>query len=71
MSGSEQGGAGHFVKMVYNGIEYGDIRGIAEAYADPDATGHGHDPDGDVQGLLRWDEGRLRSYLIEITSRRS
>jgi 6-phosphogluconate dehydrogenase len=60
-------GAGHFVKMVHNGIEYGDMQLICEAYQI-------------MRGLLgltaeamhrvfnRWNEGDLQSYLIEITS---
>ena len=62
------GGAGHFVKMVHNGIEYGDMQLIAEAY----------DLLKNVAGLsnsqLRetfdeWNKGELQSFLIEITSK--
>jgi 6-phosphogluconate dehydrogenase len=62
-----EGGAGHFVKMVHNGIEYGDMQVIAEAY-DLMRRGLGMAPAeiGDV--FARWNEGRLRSYLVEITS---
>jgi len=61
------GGAGHFVKMVHNGIEYGDMQLIAEAY-DLMRRGLSMSPAqiGDV--LAEWDEGRLRSYLVEITA---
>ena len=61
------GGAGHFVKMVHNGIEYGDMQVIAEAY-DLMRRGMGMSPMeiSDVFGA--WNEGRLRSYLIEITA---
>jgi 6-phosphogluconate dehydrogenase len=62
-----EGGAGHFVKMVHNGIEYGDMQVIAEAY-DLMRRGLGMAPAdiGDV--FARWNEGRLKSYLVEITS---
>ncbi|HEX6285958.1 MAG TPA: decarboxylating NADP(+)-dependent phosphogluconate dehydrogenase [Acidimicrobiia bacterium] len=61
------GGAGHFVKMVHNGIEYGDMQVIAEAY-DLMARGLGLEPAeiGDV--FSRWNRGRLQSYLVEITA---
>ncbi len=61
-------GAGHFVKMVHNGIEYGDMQLIAESYAVL----------GQVAGLTNaelgqvyteWNEGELDSYLIEITAK--
>ncbi len=61
-------GAGHFVKMVHNGIEYADIQLIAETY---DLLHHaaGLNPD-ELAGVFgRWNEGRLQSYLVEITSR--
>ncbi len=60
-------GAGHFVKMVHNGIEYGDMQVIAEAY-DLMRRGLGMSPAeiGDV--FARWNQGRLRSYLVEITA---
>jgi 6-phosphogluconate dehydrogenase len=61
------GGAGHFVKMVHNGIEYADMQLIAEAY---DLLRHrlGLSPEeiGDV--FASWNEGDLDSYLIEITA---
>jgi 6-phosphogluconate dehydrogenase len=60
-------GAGHFVKMVHNGIEYGDMQVIAEAY---DVMLRGlamsHDEMHDV--FADWNKGTLDSYLIEITS---
>lgn len=61
------GGAGHFVKMVHNGIEYGDMQLISEAYwvmknllkLD----------NGEMSSVFsQWNEGKLRSYLIEITA---
>jgi 6-phosphogluconate dehydrogenase len=62
-----EGGAGHFVKMVHNGIEYGDMQLISEAYhlmktvLSMDA--------GEMQSVFaRWNEGKLDSYLIEITA---
>ena len=61
------GGAGHFVKMVHNGIEYGDMQVIAEAY-DLMRRGMGMSPAEMSKVFAHWDEGRLRSYLIEITS---
>jgi 6-phosphogluconate dehydrogenase len=62
-----EGGAGHFVKMVHNGIEYGDMQVIAEAY-DLMRRGLGMSPAeiGDV--FADWNEGRLKSYLVEITA---
>jgi 6-phosphogluconate dehydrogenase len=61
------GGAGHYVKMVHNGIEYGDIQLLAEAY-DIMRTGLGmtYDEMGDV--FAEWNSGRLESYLVEITA---
>ncbi|NCB09030.1 MAG: decarboxylating NADP(+)-dependent phosphogluconate dehydrogenase, partial [Bacteroidia bacterium] len=61
-----EGGAGHFVKMVHNGIEYGDMQIICEAYQlMKDLLGMGNDEMHDV--LKKWNEGILDSYLIEIT----
>lgn len=61
------GGAGHFVKMVHNGIEYGDMQVIAEAY-DLLSRGLGMGPS-EMQPLFtRWNQGKLDSYLIEITA---
>ena len=60
-------GSGHFVKMVHNGIEYGDMQLICEAY-DLMKSVLGMTPAemGDVFG--QWNQGDLNSYLIEITS---
>src|SRR2546422_1087767 len=60
-------GAGHFVKMVHNGIEYADIQLIAETY-DLLRNALGLAPDELASVLREWNEGRLQSYLIEITS---
>ena len=60
-------GAGHYVKMVHNGIEYGDIQLICEAYAilkdivEMDAAQL-------AETFAKWNKGELDSYLIEITS---
>ena len=62
-----EGGAGHFVKMVHNGIEYGDIQLITETYhLMKDVLGFDHDHMADV--FSTWNKGPLDSYLIEITS---
>ncbi len=60
------GGAGHFVKMVHNGIEYGDMQLICEAYAIMrDALGMDN---AEMSAVFdEWNGGRLGSYLIEIT----
>jgi 6-phosphogluconate dehydrogenase len=60
-------GAGHFVKMVHNGIEYADIQLIAESY---DLLRHalGLTPDELAAVFREWNSGRLQSYLIEITA---
>jgi 6-phosphogluconate dehydrogenase len=59
-------GAGHYVKMVHNGIEYGDMQLIAEIY-DLLHRGLGLDAQ-ELHGIFaRWNEGVLRSYLIGIT----
>jgi len=61
------GGAGHFVKMVHNGIEYADMQMIAEVYGIMrDGFQMGAAEIGDVFGA--WNEGRLQSYLIEISA---
>ena len=61
------GGSGHFVKMVHNGIEYGDMQLIAEAYGMMKEQG-GLSND-DMSSILgKWNEGKLNSYLIEISS---
>ncbi|OKI16480.1 NADP-dependent phosphogluconate dehydrogenase [Streptomyces sp. CB03911] len=60
-------GAGHFVKMVHNGIEYADMQLIAEAY-DLLRHGAGRQP-GEIAEIFRgWNDGRLESYLIGITA---
>ena len=60
-------GAGHYVKMVHNGIEYGDMQLIAETY-DLLRRGAGLSA-AELAGVFReWNEGELRSYLIEITA---
>jgi 6-phosphogluconate dehydrogenase len=58
-------GAGHFVKMVHNGIEYGDMQLICEAYDMMRAAGM--TPAEMHQVFKEWNEGELSSYLIEIT----
>jgi len=61
-----EGGAGHFVKMVHNGIEYGDMQIICEAYqVMKDLLGMSADEMHEV--LKEWNKGDLDSYLIEIT----
>ncbi|MFI5892288.1 NADP-dependent phosphogluconate dehydrogenase [Actinoplanes sp. NPDC051513] len=60
-------GAGHFVKMVHNGIEYADMQLIAEAYDLLRQVG-GHGPAEIAEIFNGWNEGRLGSYLIEITA---
>src|SRR5450631_3018165 len=60
-------GAGHYVKMVHNGIEYGDMQLICEAY-DLLQRGLGLDPDELSDVFTEWNTGELDSYLIEISS---
>ena len=60
-------GAGHFVKMVHNGIEYGDMQLICEAYQLM-AQGLGLAPAEMAEIFRRWNQGALDSYLIEITA---
>jgi 6-phosphogluconate dehydrogenase len=61
-----ENGAGHFVKMVHNGIEYGDMQLICETYdIMKNLLGLSCDEMGDV--FAEWNEGELGSYLIEIT----
>ncbi|HKL92482.1 MAG: decarboxylating NADP(+)-dependent phosphogluconate dehydrogenase [Bacteroidales bacterium] len=61
-----EGGAGHFVKMVHNGIEYGDMQIICEAYQlMKELLGMNADEMHEV--FKEWNEGDLDSYLIEIT----
>ena len=60
-------GAGHFVKMVHNGIEYADMQLIAEAY-DVLRNVLGKEP-AELAGIFReWNEGDLESFLIELTA---
>ena len=62
-----QEGAGHYVKMVHNGIEYGDIQLICEAYQlMKDALGLSADELAEI--FAEWNKGELDSYLIEITA---
>ena len=61
-----EGGAGHYVKMVHNGIEYGDMQLICEAY-NLMKTGLGLTPDQMHEVFAEWNKGELNSYLIEIT----
>jgi 6-phosphogluconate dehydrogenase len=61
-----EGGAGHFVKMVHNGIEYADMQLIGEAYALMQAAGL--EADAMAAVFARWNAGPLSSYLIEITA---
>lgn len=61
-------GSGHFAKMVHNGIEYGDMQLIAEAY---DLLRHGLGVEAAeiADTFAEWNRGELESYLVEITSR--
>src|SRR5271155_1720618 len=61
-----EGGAGHYVKMVHNGIEYGDMQLICEAYQLM-RDGLGMSADDMHQVFDEWNKGVLDSYLIEIT----
>src|SRR4051812_36920954 len=61
-----ENGAGHYVKMVHNGIEYGDMQLICEAY-NLMSTGLGMTPDEMHQVFAEWNKGELDSYLVEIT----
>jgi 6-phosphogluconate dehydrogenase len=61
------GGSGHFVKMVHNGIEYGDMQLIAEAY-DLLRRGCGIRSERLAEVFSAWNRGELESYLIEITA---
>src|SRR6185312_2303824 len=60
-------GAGHFVKMIHNGIEYADMQLIAAAY-DLLRTVTGHEPAAIAEVFETWNSGDLESYLIEITA---
>ncbi|MGH7186180.1 MAG: NADP-dependent phosphogluconate dehydrogenase, partial [Pseudomonadota bacterium] len=61
------GGAGHFVKMIHNGIEYADMQMIAEIYGLL-RDGLGLHPKQIGEIFARWNGGRLNSYLIEVTA---
>jgi 6-phosphogluconate dehydrogenase len=61
-----RGGAGHFVKMVHNGIEYGDMQMICETYQMM-KEGLGMSNDEMHDAFTRWNRGVLDSYLVEIT----
>ena len=62
-----QDGAGHYVKMVHNGIEYGDMQLICEAYAlMKDVLGLSNEECAST--FAEWNKGKLDSYLIEITA---
>ena len=63
-----RGGAGHYVKMVHNGIEYGDMQLIAEIY-DLLHRGAGISNAELAEIFARWNERELKSYLIEITAK--
>ncbi len=61
------GGAGHYVKMIHNGIEYGDMQLICEAY---NIFKHaGFTTDEMARIFNEWNEGELQSYLIQITGK--
>ncbi len=62
-----KGGAGHFVKMVHNGIEYGDMQLICEAYQIFKTAGLSTQEMADI--FDQWNQGELESYLIQITSK--
>jgi len=59
--------AGHFVKMVHNGIEYGDMQLIAEVYTLM-RWGMGMDSDAIGEVFAKWNQGPLESFLVEITA---
>lgn len=62
-----EGGAGHYVKMVHNGIEYGDMQLICEAYNLFKAAGFTAEEQGEI--FEEWNRGKLESYLIQITAK--
>ena len=62
-----QGGAGHYVKMVHNGIEYGDMQLICEAYQIFKTAGISTEEMAEI--FDEWNRGDLESYLIQITSK--
>jgi 6-phosphogluconate dehydrogenase len=59
-------GAGHFVKMIHNGIEYAEMQLIAETY-NMLRNGLGYTPDTIAELFTKWTEGRDESYLLSIT----
>jgi len=61
-----EGGAGHFVKTIHNGIEYGDMQMIAEVYGVM-RDGLGMSPSEAADVFKEWNKGPLNSYLVEIT----
>jgi 6-phosphogluconate dehydrogenase len=61
-----EGGAGHFVKMVHNGIEYGDMQLICEAYNIFKSAGFSNEEQAQI--FADWNAGDLESFLIEITA---
>jgi len=61
-----ENGAGHFVKMVHNGIEYGDMQMICETYQMM-SQGLGMSNEEMTDVFAKWNQGKLDSYLIEIT----
>jgi 6-phosphogluconate dehydrogenase len=61
-------GAGHFVKMIHNGIEYGDMQLIAEAY-DMMRNVLGLEAQEIADIFAKWNEGELNSFLIEVTAK--
>jgi len=63
-----QGGAGHFVKTVHNGIEYADMQMISEAYGIM-RDGLGMDAKAIGAIFAKWNEGPLKSYLIDISAK--
>ena len=63
-----EGGAGHFVKMVHNGIEYADMQLIAETYLLMKRSLYWSSNDDIASAFEKWNAGRLGSYLIEITA---
>src|ERR1700760_4314221 len=62
-----EGGAGHYVKMVHNGIEYGDMQLICEAYQLM-RDGYGIGADEFAEIFTEWNKGELDSFLIEISA---
>jgi 6-phosphogluconate dehydrogenase len=62
-----EGGAGHYVKMVHNGIEYGDMQLIGEAYQLL-KDGLGTQPDEFAEIFTEWNKGELDSFLIQISA---